>query len=72
LPSLFIAAEDGIAAGEPTECFNPTAVVTRAEALSRMLGDVGAVAFCQSAPPKQMTLTMLDDFQCARNRFDIF
>jgi len=29
------AADDGIAAGEPTECFNPTAVVMRAEALSR-------------------------------------
>jgi hypothetical protein len=31
---LFVAADDGIAAGEP-ECFNPTAVVMRAEALSR-------------------------------------
>lgn len=27
----FVAADDGIAAGETTECFNPTAVVTRAE-----------------------------------------
>jgi hypothetical protein len=26
----FVAAEDGVAAGEPTECFNPTAVVMRA------------------------------------------
>jgi hypothetical protein len=26
----FVAADDGIAAGEPTECFNPTAVVMRA------------------------------------------
>ena len=31
----FIAAEDGVAPGEPTECFNPTAVIIRAEALSR-------------------------------------
>ena len=31
----FIATNEGIAAGEPTECFNPTAVVLRAEALSR-------------------------------------
>jgi hypothetical protein len=31
----FVAAGDGIAAGEPTECFNPVAVVMRAEALSR-------------------------------------
>jgi hypothetical protein len=34
----FVASEDGIAAGEPTECFNPTAVVIRAEALSRKEG----------------------------------
>jgi hypothetical protein len=27
----FVAADDGITAGEPTECFNPTAVVMRAE-----------------------------------------
>ena len=30
----FVAADDGVAAGEPTECFNPVAVVMRAEALS--------------------------------------
>ena len=30
----FIATDEGIAAGEPTECFNPIAVVMRAEALS--------------------------------------
>jgi hypothetical protein len=34
----FVAADDGIAAGEPTECFNPVAVVMRAEALSRKEG----------------------------------
>jgi len=34
----FVATDDGIAAGEPTECFNPTAVVMRAEALSRKEG----------------------------------
>jgi hypothetical protein len=38
----FVAADDGIAAGEPTECLNPTAVVMRAKALSRMPGHVGA------------------------------
>ena len=27
----FVAADDGIAAGEPTECFNPNAAVMRAE-----------------------------------------
>ena len=38
----FTATDDGIAAGEPTECFNPIAVVMRAEALSRKEGHVGA------------------------------
>jgi hypothetical protein len=40
----FVAGDDGIVAGEPTECFNPVAVVMRAEALSRKQGHVGAVA----------------------------
>jgi hypothetical protein len=44
----FVASDDGIAAGEPTECFNPTAVVMRAEALSRKEGHVGAVAFSRT------------------------
>jgi hypothetical protein len=47
----FIAADDGIAAGEPTECFNPVAVVMRAEALSRNEGHVGAVAFSRTGDP---------------------
>jgi hypothetical protein len=37
----FVASDDGVA-GEPTECFNPVAVVMRAEALSRKAGHVGA------------------------------
>jgi hypothetical protein len=37
----FVAADDGIAAGEPTECFNPVAVVMRAEALARKEGHIG-------------------------------
>lgn len=32
---LFVAGDHGVAAGEPTECFNPNAVQMRAEALSR-------------------------------------
>jgi hypothetical protein len=44
----FVADDDGIAAGEPTECFNPVAVVMRAEALSRKEGYVGAVAFSRT------------------------
>jgi hypothetical protein len=47
----FVAADDGIAAGEPTECFNPTAVVMRAEALSRKPGHVRAVAFSRTGDP---------------------
>ena len=47
----FVATDDGIAAGEPTECFNPTAVVMRAEALSRKPGHVGAVAFSRTGDP---------------------
>jgi hypothetical protein len=47
----FITADDGIAAGEPTECFNPAAAVMRAEALSRKEGHVGAVAFSRTGDP---------------------
>jgi hypothetical protein len=47
----FVVADDGVAAGEPTECFNPSAVVMRAEALSRKEGNVGAVAFSRSGDP---------------------
>jgi hypothetical protein len=31
----FVADNDDVAAGEPTECFNPNALVMRAGALSR-------------------------------------
>jgi hypothetical protein len=47
----FLASNDGIVAGEPTECFNPVAVVMRAEALSREEGHVGAVAFSRTGDP---------------------
>jgi hypothetical protein len=47
----FVAADDGVAAGEPTECFNPVAVVMRAEVLSRKPGHVGAVAFSRTGDP---------------------
>jgi hypothetical protein len=46
-----VAADDGIAAGEPTECFNPVAVVMPAEALLRKEGYVGAVAFSRRGDP---------------------
>jgi hypothetical protein len=47
----FVAADDGVAAGEPVECFNPVAVVMRAEALSRKEGHIGAVAFARTGDP---------------------
>ncbi len=47
----FVVTDDGIAAGEPTECFNPIAVVMRAEALSHKEGHVGAVAFSRTGDP---------------------
>jgi hypothetical protein len=47
----FVASDHRVAAGEPTECFNPAAVVARAEALSRKLGNIGAVAFSRTGDP---------------------
>jgi hypothetical protein len=47
----FISSDDGVAAGEPTECFNSNAAVMRAEALSRKEGHVGAVAFSRTGDP---------------------
>jgi hypothetical protein len=47
----FVASEDGIAAGEATECFNPNAAVMRAEALSRKEGHIGDVAFSRTGDP---------------------
>ena len=47
----FIASDDGIAGGEPVECFGPDAAVVRADALSRREGHVGAVAFSRSGDP---------------------
>ena len=47
----FVATDEGVAAGEPMECFNPNAAVMRAEALSRKEGHVGAVAFSRTGDP---------------------
>ena len=44
----FVAADDGIAPAEPTECFNPNAAVMSAEALSRK---PGVVAFSRTGDP---------------------
>jgi hypothetical protein len=47
----FIATDEGVAPGEPVECFNANAAVMRAEALSRKQGHVGAVAFSRTGDP---------------------
>jgi hypothetical protein len=47
----FVAADDGVAAGEAVECFNPNAAVMKAEALSRKPGHVGAIAFSRTGDP---------------------
>ena len=47
----FIATDEGVAPGEPVECFNANAAVMRAEALSRKRGHVGAVAFSRTGDP---------------------
>jgi hypothetical protein len=44
----FVADDDGVAASEAVECFNPSDAVMRAEALSRKPGHVGAVAFSRT------------------------
>lgn len=47
----FVPSDDGIAAGEAVECFNPNAAAMKAEALSRKPGHVGAVAFSRTGDP---------------------
>jgi hypothetical protein len=47
----FVPSDDGIAAGEATECFSANAAVMRAEALSRKPGHVGALAFSRTGDP---------------------
>jgi hypothetical protein len=47
----FVATDDGIAAGEPVECFNPAAVLMRAESLARKEDHVGAVTFSRTGDP---------------------
>ena len=47
----FVAADEGLAPGEPVECFNSNAAVMRAEALSRKEGHIGAVAFSRTGDP---------------------
>jgi hypothetical protein len=58
----FVASDDGVAAGEPTECFNPDAAVMGVEALSRKEGHVGVVAF---SPGRHRPQIMASATPCA-------
>lgn len=44
----FVVADDGLAAGEAIECFNPNSAVMKADAMSRKPGYVGVIAFSRS------------------------
>jgi hypothetical protein len=47
----FTAADDGVAPGEAAECQSALAAIRRAEVLSRVAGNVGAVAFSRTGDP---------------------
>jgi hypothetical protein len=47
----FVAADDGAAPGEPAECQSSHAAIRKAEQLSRIIGNVGAVAFSRTGDP---------------------
>ncbi|MDB5608552.1 MAG: hypothetical protein JWP25_5452 [Bradyrhizobium sp.] len=47
----FVLSDEGVAAAEAIECFNPSAAVMKAEALSRKEGYIGALAFSRSGNP---------------------
>ena len=47
----FVAHETGIAPGQAQECSNEASALRRAEALSRQLPNVGALAFKRTGDP---------------------
>jgi hypothetical protein len=47
----FVAADDGVAPGEASECQSSHAAIRKAEQLSRVDGNVGAVAFSRTGDP---------------------
>jgi hypothetical protein len=47
----FVAHETGIVPGQPQECSNEASAMRRAEALSRQLPNVGALAFKRTGDP---------------------
>jgi hypothetical protein len=47
----FTAADDGVAPGEAAECQSSHAAIRKAEQLSHIAGNVGAVAFSRTGDP---------------------
>ena len=47
----FVRTEDGVAAGQAQECPNETSAVRRAEGMSRLPENAGALAFKRSGDP---------------------
>ena len=47
----FTASEDGAAPGEAAECQSAHAAIRKAEQLSRVSGNIGAVAFSRTGDP---------------------
>jgi hypothetical protein len=64
----FVPSDHGVAPADPVECFNPSAAVMRAEALSRQPSYVGAVAFSRTGDPATGVLEQL----APRRRYDAF
>ena len=60
----FVAADDGVAAGEAVECLSARAAILRAEHLSRREGVVGSIAFSRSGDLSSGTFEMP---KCSRN-----
>jgi hypothetical protein len=54
----FVASDDGIVAGEPTECFNPVAVVMRAEACrAKKVTSAPSRSAAPATPPPAISTT---------------
>lgn len=47
----FVAADDGVAPGEATECQSAHAAIRKAEQLAKANGNIGAVAFSRTGDP---------------------
>ena len=47
----FVFPDDGLSPGLPVECTSAASAIMRAETLSRVLGNAGAVAFSRTGDP---------------------